>query len=99
MLCHQIAACHHAGMDLLARFHDTGMFGKMPVVEQMRFINAAARMFDASQGGALTLQKVQSGGKQHVVVQYQQQVNVGSGGEAVVAAKASGKSGRRRQSG
>src|SRR5262249_31430418 len=88
MLCHQIAACHDAGMDLLGRFQDSGVFAtKLPVVEQMRYINAAARMFDASQAAALTLQKMQSGGKQHVIVQYQQQVNVANGGQAVVASE------------
>jgi hypothetical protein len=90
MLCHQMAVCHNAGMDLIGRYQDSGVFNnKMPVVEQIRFINAAARMFDASQTAALTLQKMQSGGKQHVVVQYQQQVNVSDGGKAVVASKAS----------
>ena len=98
MLCHQHAACHDAGMDLLGRFQDSAIFGKMPVVEQMRFINAAAWMFDASQAAALTLQKVQSGGKQHVIVQYQQHVNVANGGQAVVGARMRGgrhKSARR----
>jgi hypothetical protein len=95
MLCHQIAACHDARMDLLGRFQDSDVFGKMPVVEQMRYINAAARMFDASQAPALTLQKIQSGGKQHVVVQYQQQVNVSDGGQAVVAGRIRGS--RRRK--
>jgi hypothetical protein len=95
MMCHQIAACHHAGMDLLGRVQDNGTFGKMPVVEQMRFINAAARIFDVSQAAALTLQKMQSGGKQHVLVQYQQQVNVSNAGQAMVATGVGGRGSRK----
>ena len=51
-------------------------------------------MFDVFQTGCLTLQKLKSGGKQHVVVQYQQQVNVSEGGKAVIASKASNHNGR-----
>jgi len=85
MLCHQLAACHDAGMDLMGRFKETGLFSKLPVADQVRLINAAARMFDAFQTGCLTLQKLKTGGKQHVVVQHQQLVNVSDGGQAVVA--------------
>jgi len=69
-------------------------------VELTGFTNAAVRLFEASQGAALTLQKLQSGGTQRVLVQYQQQVNVSNGGQAVVAAKVlrgSPKRGRRLQ--
>jgi hypothetical protein len=96
MLCHQLAACHDAGMDLLGRFKETGYFTKLPVADQVRLINASARMFDVFQTGCLTLQKLKSGGKQHVVVQYQQQVNVANGGQAVVAGKASRQSRRQK---
>jgi hypothetical protein len=58
-------------------------------VEVARFTNAAARMMDVYQAGCLTLQKLKSGGTQRVEVQYQQ-VNVGSGGQAVVAGRVGG---------
>jgi hypothetical protein len=84
MLCHQLAASHEVYMDLIIRFKEAG-FTRMPIPDQVRMVNAAARMSDVFQTGCLTLQKLQSGGKQHVVVQYQQQVNVATGGQAVVA--------------
>ena len=46
----------------------TGALTKLPVADQVRLINASARMFDIFQMGCLTLQKLKSGGKQHVVV-------------------------------
>jgi Family of unknown function (DUF5946) len=52
-------------------------------------------MFDVFPTGYLTLQKLKTGGHQHLVVQYQQQVNVPKGGQAVVAAKMKRKTGRR----
>jgi hypothetical protein len=63
MICHQLAACHEAGMDMLGRFKETGYFTKLPVADQVRLTNAAGRMFDVFQAGCLTLQKLQSGGK------------------------------------
>jgi hypothetical protein len=83
MLCHQLAAVHTAGMELLAR----SVQSHLPPLEQARIVNAAARAFETYSSGCLTLQKLQTGGRQHVVVQYQQQVNVGPGGQAVVAGK------------
>ena len=50
-------------------------------------LNVAARFFDVFQNGCLTLQRLQNGGQQRVVVQYQQQVNVAEGGQAIVAGK------------
>ena len=43
-----------------------------------------------SQGVVSGLQKLQSGGTQRVLVQYQQQVNVSDGGQAAVACKVAG---------
>ena len=43
-------------------------------------------MMDVYQAGCLTLQKLKTQGTQRVLVQYQQ-VNVGPGGQAVVAGK------------
>ena len=78
MLCHQMAAAHHAAMTFLARALDQ----RLPPVEQVRLGCAAARMMQVYQEALLTLQKFRSGGKQTVVVQY---VQVTDGGQAVVA--------------
>ena len=78
MLCHQMAAAHHAAMKLLARGTDS----RMPPVEMARLTNAAARMMDTYQSALLTLQKIRTGGKQTVVVQH---VQVSEGGQAVIA--------------
>jgi hypothetical protein len=83
MLCHQLAAVHTAGMERMVR----ASRNDLPPLEHARLLNTVARMFEAYSSGCLTLQKLKTGGKQHVVVQYQQQVNVGSGGQAVVAGK------------
>jgi hypothetical protein len=85
MLCHQIAAAHDVGMECLIRLRETSV-GRLQVVDAVRYTNAAARLFDTCQNAAVTLQKLQTGGKQQVVVQYQQ-VNVSDGGQAVVAGK------------
>jgi hypothetical protein len=54
--------------------------------EFARLSNTAAPMFEVFQSGCLTVQKLKTGGRQHVIVQHQQ-VNVGSGGRAVVAGR------------
>jgi predicted component of type VI protein secretion system len=78
MVCHQMAAAHHAALKLLAR--SLAMSG-VPV-EMARLANAAARMMQVCQEGLLTLQKLRTGGKQTVVVQH---VQVSEGGQAVIA--------------
>ena len=93
MLCHQLAAVHMAGMKALARLEHAGNF---PPVEAARLTNAAARLFEVYQSGCVTLQKLKSGGRQHVVVQYQQ-VNVADGGQALVAGKVAQGSRRGRR--
>jgi hypothetical protein len=82
MLSHQLAAIHFAGMDSLARLEQT--FVNLPPVERVRLMNAAARMFEVYQSGCLTLQKLKTRGRQPVIVQH---VNVGPGGQAVVAGR------------
>jgi hypothetical protein len=77
MLCHQMAAGHCAAMKLIAR--SLNMSG-VPV-EMARLSNAAARMMQVYQEGLLTLQKLRTGGKQTVVVQY---VQVSEGGQAMI---------------
>ena len=82
MLCHQLAGAHFSGMRLLEQAANP----KLQPGEVARFTNAAARMMDVYQAGCLALLKMKTQGRQHVVVQYQQ-VNVASGGQAVVAGK------------
>jgi hypothetical protein len=77
MFCHQLAAVHHAAMQLLAR-----SCSNLQPVDKARMANAAARMIDVYQAGLLTLQKIKTGGKQIVVVQH---VQVSEGGQAVIA--------------
>jgi len=85
MLCHQMAAAHHAAMNLFARAraHD------LPPVEHARLTNAGARMMQVYQEGLLALQRLRTGGKQTVVVQH---VRVSHGGQAVVAGQLKTKS-------
>ncbi len=80
MLCHQMAATHHAAMALLASAVNSGL----PPVEMARLTNASARMMDVYQAAMLTLQKCRTGGKQTVVVQH---VRVSDGGQAIIAGK------------
>src|SRR5262249_20240726 len=99
MLCHQMAAVHNACMNLLIRVDGMAVrgFGQLQFVDIVRLTNGAARLFDCYQTSCLMLQKLKSGGKQHVVVQYQQQVNVSKGGQAVVAAKVNRRGSRERE--
>lgn len=78
MLCHQMAAAHSAAMKLVGRVGGGGM----PVVEESRLANAAARMMQVFQEAFLALQKLKTGGKQTMVVQH---VQVSDGGQAVIA--------------
>jgi hypothetical protein len=87
MLCHQLAAVHDAGMELLTRFREAPIFGPLQVADVVRLSNGAARLFDSSQNGCLVLQKLKTGGTQRVLVQHQQLVNVEKGGQAIVAGK------------
>jgi hypothetical protein len=66
MLCHQMAAAHHAAMKLLMWASNT----RHPPIEAARLMNAAARMMQAYQEAFVTLQKVRTGGKQTVVVEH-----------------------------
>ena len=82
MLCHQLAGVHFAAMRLLSQSANP----MLPAVEAARLTNAAARLMDVYHAGTLALQKLKTNGTQRVLVQYQQ-VNVGPGGQAVVARK------------
>jgi hypothetical protein len=76
MLAHQMAATHKTAMELL---HYSG--NQVRVENQIKFINAAARLMDVYQKGMLTLSRVRTGGKQVITVQ---QVQVKDGGQAII---------------
>ena len=80
MLCHQLAGAHFMAMKLLAAASNP----RLLPVEQARLTNAAARMMQVYQEGLVALQRFRTGGKQTVIVQH---VQVGNGGQAVVAGK------------
>jgi hypothetical protein len=89
MLAHQMAAAHAAAMtlqvdarELLRLYKRNGCINQHLSIEAGRMMNASARMMESFQHGMLTIQKVRSGGRQTVVVQH---VNVGDGGQAMVA--------------
>ena len=84
MLCHQLAALHKGGMELMSRLEQS--LSALPPVEAARLTNAAARLCEAFQSGCLVQQKLKTGGQQRVLVQHQQ-VNVGQGAQAVVAGR------------
>jgi hypothetical protein len=105
MLAHQIAAAHGLAMKLTAKAsyfagHVTSWDcqGRQQVqsIEAARMGAAAARMMDTFQRGLLTLDRLRNGGRQVVTVQH---VNVGDGGQAVVAGKVStgGRRSRKRK--
>ncbi len=100
MICHQMAAVHDAGMGILGRLHEaeTWVPSRMPPPGELaRLTNAAARLFEVYQNGALVLQKLKTGGAQRVIVQHQQLVQVGPGGQAVVAKTVRRRSGKKRR--
>lgn len=98
----------HNGGGMSQCHESPGMFTHDPIrMEQMRehnceaarLSNASARMMQAFHDGLLALAQLRRGGKQHVIVQHQY-VNVGPGGQAIVAGgitgSDSGKAGLRR---
>lgn len=91
MLAHGMAAAHALAMRLAARADDfvarrflPGEAEKERVAstEAARLAVASARMMEASARAALTLDRLRNGGRQVMTVQH---VNVGDGGQAVVA--------------
>jgi hypothetical protein len=96
MLTHQMAVLHRAVMKLGQRFDeqanrlqgviDRDAFQRFNV-EMCRTAGALARIAGAFQDGHMTLHRLRNGGNQTVVVQH---VQVGDGGQAVVAGKIGG---------
>ncbi len=100
MLAHEMAAAHASAMRLMARAEhelwtanlQAGRVRHDSHLSATRLMNTAARLMGSFQDGMATLEKMQRGGKQVVVVQH---VEV-SGGQAVVtgAVNTGGNTGR-----
>ena len=76
LIAHQIALAHKVAMTQAARAqreHDPAM--------EVKRLPVSARMMGMAQQGVITLQRLQTGGTQNVVVQH---VRVEAGGQAVV---------------
>jgi hypothetical protein len=77
MLAHQLAAAHRFSLKHLALIDRT-----KDNLEKLRLTNAAARMMESFQNGMKLLYRIRFGGRQVMVVQH---VQVGQGGQAVIA--------------
>ncbi len=95
MLAHQLAAAHASAMKLTVQLNRQiermGALSdgqrQMANVEATRLAGAVSRMMTTFQAGAITMQRMRSGGRQVVTVQY---VNIGPGVQAVVAGSVDG---------
>jgi hypothetical protein len=93
LLVEQLAAAHRLAMTMIAKSqhfaeHITSWAAKerqqLQSIEAARMAGSAARLMDTFQRGMLTLDRLQNGGRQTVVVQHLQQVQVNDRGQAVV---------------
>jgi hypothetical protein len=91
MLVHQLAAAHGHSMSLVAKARqqlqqvsswNNVARQQVASIEAARLTNAAARMMDSFQRGALALDRLRNGGRQQVIVQH---VNVSGDAKAIVA--------------
>ena len=107
MLAHQISSAHRSTLKLTKQLNSA--IERMNVIsethraqaniEATRLANAVARLMTSGQQGALTLQRLRTGGQQVVVVQH---VDVNSGGQAIVTGAigaGDGRGGARRGQG
>ena len=85
MLIHQMALCHTKAFETISQASE-----QRDTVDQVRLLNAGARLMDVFQKGMVTLHKMRTGGTQKVFVQHQH-VNVNEGGQAVVAGTMKGR--------
>ena len=103
-MVHQLAAAHALALRLAGRanleIEGMGRFDRQgqreTMVEVARLSNAAARLMQTYQQGALALTKIRGGGAQTIVVQH---VQVNDGGQAVIAGQARGASGNGNEDG
>src|SRR5689334_8666202 len=102
MLAHEIAAAHALAMKFVAKSEqmlgfvtswDTTARQQVSSIEASRLANSAARMMESFNQGLLTLDRMRNGRQQLVTVQH---VNVGDGGQAIVAGEVSPGGSRRR---
>jgi hypothetical protein len=96
MLLHQMATAHVHAMKCFEMSMGMNLPGNVfPTVEQVRLLNAAARLMDVFQNGVLVHHKIRHGATQTVIVK--QQVQVNEGGQALVTGHvAARKKGSRR---
>jgi hypothetical protein len=105
MLAHQMAATHASAMKMteqmnrqietMASIYPRGQQSETNNVQCARLAGAIARMMGAFNQGALTLDRLRTGGGQTVVVKHvHQQVQVNDGGQAVIAGEVNPKGGR-----
>ena len=87
MLLHQLGTAHVHAMKCFEMSMGFNLPGNgLPTVEQVRLLNAAARLMDVFQNGVLVHHKIRHGATQTVIVKKQvQQVQVNDGGQAIVA--------------
>jgi hypothetical protein len=89
MLFHQLGTAHVHAMKCFEMSMGLNLLGPgLPPVEQVRLLNAAARLMDVYQNGLLVHHRLRTGGKQTVTVKHvvvHQQVQVNEGGQEVVA--------------
>jgi hypothetical protein len=103
-MAHQLAAAHALALRVIGRanleiegMHRFDRQGQREtMVEVARLSNAAARLMQTYQQGALALTKIRGGGAQTIVVQH---VQVNDGGQAVIAGQARGASGKGGEGG
>lgn len=95
-LAHQMASCHALALRFMnkadAQLSQVASFWSTPIqqiasIEASRLGATAAKLLEAHNRAALTLQRLRSGGKQTVIVQH---VHVDRGGRAVVAGRIEG---------
>lgn len=108
MLAHQLASAHHSFMHLSSQLnaavermqytaHEEAR--ERAKIQATRLAGAAARMMTAYQSGALTMQRLKTGGRQQMTVQHLYVTKVEEGGQAVVAGEVgnSRKAARKRK--
>jgi hypothetical protein len=84
MLAHQMALAHDAAfkmMDKAGSFYQRGGLSQAESIEYARLSATAAKLMRVFQEGALTLQRLRTGGAQTVTVQH---VHVAEGAQAVI---------------
>ena len=84
MLAHQMAVCHAESMKLVAIAGNV-----QDNMVALKMLNAATRFMDIFQKGFEVIHKVKRGNRQTIIIKHQQ-VNVGNGGQAVIADNARG---------